>query len=273
MIERQAAGGVVYRRAGAPAGAGGAPGPDATGPGSSGEGDRRPEPAVEVLMILDAYGHWALPKGGIEAGETPEAAALREIREETGIVGALETRLPPVRYRFRDGDEEVDKTVHYFLVRALNHGIRVQREELRDAQWLPLDEAIRRCTYENLVPTLEAARRELAARPAEPEAPARVKARGPADAPAGPAPAGAPPEAAAPSPEEGTQGERQAGSGAAAAAEPAGAGAGGGSAEGPAAPEGLPAAQAGTGPAAGGGEEGERVGAGGPALPGSGPQG
>lgn len=146
MVEREAAGGVVYRKARR---AEGPPGGDA------GAGGYR------FLMILDAYGHWCLPKGGIEPGETPVAAALREIREETGIVGSVQDALPPVRYQFFDRGQEVRKTVHYFLVRALNDNLRIQREEIRDAAWLSFDEALARCSYENLRPTLEAAGERL----------------------------------------------------------------------------------------------------------------
>jgi len=142
MVEREAAGGVVYRRVrpaeGVPAGDAGAGG-------------------YRFLMILDAYGHWCLPKGGIELGEAPVDAALREIREETGIVGSVQDALPPVRYQFFDRGQEVHKTVHYFLVRALNDNLRIQREEIRDAAWLSFEEALARCSYENLRPTLEAA--------------------------------------------------------------------------------------------------------------------
>lgn len=45
--------------------------------------------ALQIQLILDRYGKHSLPKGKMEAGETIEETALREIREETGIVGSI----------------------------------------------------------------------------------------------------------------------------------------------------------------------------------------
>src|ERR1700750_333536 len=56
-----------------------------------------------------------LPKGGLEAGETPEQAAAREVREETGVVAAAGEPLGDVRYTYRRTGRRVRKTVHYFL--------------------------------------------------------------------------------------------------------------------------------------------------------------
>ena len=50
---------------------------------------RHHEGALQIQLILDRYGKTSLPKGKMEAGETVEQTALREICEETGIVGSI----------------------------------------------------------------------------------------------------------------------------------------------------------------------------------------
>ena len=51
------------------------------------------DPELQFLMILDGYGRWTFPKGGVEAGETPAQAAVREIEEETGKIVNAECTL------------------------------------------------------------------------------------------------------------------------------------------------------------------------------------
>ena len=64
-------------------------------------------------------GLWALPKGKIDPGERPEETALREVREETGVEGALVEKLGDVRYTYtRRGGERVFKVVSFYLLRA-----------------------------------------------------------------------------------------------------------------------------------------------------------
>jgi len=94
---------------------------------------------------------WALPKGGIEQGETSADAALREIREETGIDGVIQADLGSIEYWFysnRDGSR-VHKTVHFFLVWAVGGDTALHDAEVHEAAWFDVEAALDRMTYPN----------------------------------------------------------------------------------------------------------------------------
>lgn len=98
--------------------------------------------SLKIQMIRDRYGKMTLPKGKLEQGERFEEAALREIKEETGITGKIVVPLTVVRYKYltQNGDE-VDKEVHYFLVEATGGTLTPQVEEIEDVNWYTPDEA------------------------------------------------------------------------------------------------------------------------------------
>jgi 8-oxo-dGTP pyrophosphatase MutT (NUDIX family) len=97
-------------------------------------------------------GLWALPKGQIDDGESGEAAALREIAEETGVTGYSLGKLGDVRYWFIWEGERIFKVVSFFLVRyktgKLGEIPDAFRHEVADVRWLPLDEAPRVLAYQ-----------------------------------------------------------------------------------------------------------------------------
>jgi 8-oxo-dGTP pyrophosphatase MutT (NUDIX family) len=109
---------------------------------------RRLGSAWHVAAIRPAgkpEGVWALPKGHIDPGESGEATALREVREETGAGGRSLGKLGAVRYVYTWDGERIFKVVSFFLLRygagRLGEIPPGHRHEVAEARWLPLAEA------------------------------------------------------------------------------------------------------------------------------------
>ena len=89
------------------------------------------------------YDDWSLPKGKCEPDETDEAAAHRELLEETGLQARLVAELEPVRYTDRLGRAKV---VRYWLMEPVG-GEFVPNDEVDDLRWVAPDEAVGLLTY------------------------------------------------------------------------------------------------------------------------------
>jgi 8-oxo-dGTP pyrophosphatase MutT (NUDIX family) len=96
-------------------------------------------------------GIWALPKGLVDSGESPEETALREGFEETGVRGRLDSKLGDVRYVYTWQGERVFKVVSFFLAHATGGRIGElppgMEREVAEARWLPLADASRLLAY------------------------------------------------------------------------------------------------------------------------------
>lgn len=117
--EQVSAGGVVYRRRGG---------------------------RVEVALIsVGEQGRWQLPKGLVGRGEPPEEAALREVREETGLACEVVAGLEPVEYWYfsKGGARRVrfHKRVHFYLMRYLSGDVSGHDDEVNEARWVEAEEA------------------------------------------------------------------------------------------------------------------------------------
>ena len=95
---------------------------------------------------------WCLPKGHIEAGETPEIAAIREVEEETGISSEILQPLGIIDYWFTGDDRRVHKRGHHFLMEALGGDITTENDpdhEAEVAAWIPIAELGTRLAFPN----------------------------------------------------------------------------------------------------------------------------
>ncbi|MDQ8155024.1 MAG: NUDIX domain-containing protein, partial [Gemmatimonadota bacterium] len=77
---------------------------------------RRSPEGLRVLLIRDSYQNWGFPKGHLEAGESPDVAAVREVEEETGLDGlTLQAPIDVIDWQFRFRGRLVHKVCHFFL--------------------------------------------------------------------------------------------------------------------------------------------------------------
>jgi 8-oxo-dGTP pyrophosphatase MutT (NUDIX family) len=107
---------------------------------------RRRDLRLEVALISvgDAR-RWQLPKGLVGAGESLEAAAVREVHEETGVEAELVSLLDKVEYWYyamnRGERVRYHKFVHFYLLRYAAGDVRDHDREVNEARWMEIDEA------------------------------------------------------------------------------------------------------------------------------------
>ena len=92
---------------------------------------------------------WGLPKGAVSQGETSEAAALREVLEETGLHAQIIRPLDTIEYFFRAGDTLIKKRVDFYLMLHTGGSLTPQLSEVDDAEWVALSESVGRASFES----------------------------------------------------------------------------------------------------------------------------
>jgi 8-oxo-dGTP pyrophosphatase MutT (NUDIX family) len=104
-----------------------------------------------LIGRLDRRGRlrWSLPKGHVEAGETNEDAAVREVAEETGITGRVVAPLGTIDFWFVADGRRIHKTVHHFLMLASGGELSDEDIEVEQVEWVPLSEISGRLAYDD----------------------------------------------------------------------------------------------------------------------------
>jgi 8-oxo-dGTP pyrophosphatase MutT (NUDIX family) len=112
---------------------------------------RRTDDGVEMALAARRTRRgelvWGLAKGAIEPEETDEEAAVREVREETGLEAEVESDLGDIRYFYVWEGVRVRKRVHFFLMRATGGDVADHDNEMEDVRWFPMRAARKRAAY------------------------------------------------------------------------------------------------------------------------------
>jgi 8-oxo-dGTP pyrophosphatase MutT (NUDIX family) len=116
------------------------------------------------LLLHYLSGHWDLPKGHLEAGETPQDAAVRETKEETGLEVTLDNNFEhALSYHFKDRNGKlIEKSVIFFTAQSKKTHVTLSREHI-DYVWLTYEDALKQLTYQNAKQLLTLAHKHVTA--------------------------------------------------------------------------------------------------------------
>lgn len=109
----------------------------------------RPDEDGELRVLVahrPRYDDWSLPKGKADSGESPEATAIREVEEETGVLADIIAPLAEVEYRVSSGRRKV---VRYFAMRARSERAFTPNDEVDEIRWITAEESAEVLTYEH----------------------------------------------------------------------------------------------------------------------------
>ena len=114
---------------------------------------RRRRGKIEVALISVGGQRWQLPKGLIDKGESTEAAAVREVREEAGIETEPIERIDKIEYWYNwteNGEKfRYHKFVYFFLLGFKSGDVADHDDEVDDARWFEISEAIRILAFDS----------------------------------------------------------------------------------------------------------------------------
>lgn len=121
------------------------------------------------LLIRDSYANWGFPKGHVEAGERPAEAAMREVREETGLADlALRGTIDTIDWYFRFRGRLIHKVCHFFLMETTETATAPQRTEgITACEWMAYEQADSAVSYANARVVLARARAIIDDHPAQ----------------------------------------------------------------------------------------------------------
>lgn len=110
---------------------------------------------AEVVVIKPrGTDRWQLPKGIVDPGESPETAAIREVREEAGVDATLVAPICTIEYWYVGDDRDgvrvrFHKMVHFFLLSFATGDVEDHDHEVAEARWLRFDDAIEQLAFRN----------------------------------------------------------------------------------------------------------------------------